>query len=129
MRNVISTEQAPAAVGPYSQAISARGGEWVFTAGQLGIVPGTGQLAEGVEEQARQALTNLAAVLEAAGSSLGQVVKVTVFLRNMEDFEKVNGVYREFFSHDPPARSAVGVAGLPKGGLVEVEAVARVDKA
>ena len=124
---MVSTGAAPAAVGPYSQAVVARGGNWVFTAGQLGIVPGTGELAEGVEAQTRQALENLTAVLEAAGSSLERVVKVTVFLRNMGDFEKVNGVYREFFGHEPPARSAIGVAGLPKGGLVEIEAVASVD--
>ena len=122
-REVIATENAPAAVGPYSQGI--RAGDFVFTAGQLGLDPGTGQLvAGGVEAQARQALTNLQAVLEAAGSSLDRVAKVTVFMQDMNDFKAVNGVYAQFFTHDPPARSAVQVAALPLGGLVEIEALA-----
>ena len=126
MRKIVSTDRAPAAVGPYSQAVIAAGGGWVFTAGQLGIVPATGQLAEGVEAQARQALENLKALLEAAGSNLDRVVKVTVFLQDMGAFQKVNAVYSEFFRNEPPARSAVQVAALPLGGQVEMEAVALV---
>ena len=122
-REVVATANAPAAVGPYSQGI--RAGDLVFTAGQLGMDPGTGKLvAGGVEAQARQALTNLRAVLEAGGSSLDRVVKVTVFMQDMNDFKAVNGVYAQFFTHDPPARSAVQVAALPLGGLVEIEAIA-----
>lgn len=122
-REVIATTKAPAAVGPYSQAIKANG--FVFTAGQLGLDPATGKLVEGdVTDQARQALKNLQAILEAAGSSLEQVVKVTVFLKDINDFKRVNEVYAEFFQANPPARSAVQVAALPLGGLVEIEAVA-----
>ena len=122
-REVIATGNAPAAVGPYSQGI--RAGHFIFTAGQLGMDPTTGKLvAGGVEAQARQALTNLQAVLEAAGTSLDRAVKVTVFLQDIEDFKAVNGVYAQFFTQDPPARSAVQVAALPLGGLVEIEAIA-----
>ena len=122
-RQIIATEKAPAAVGPYSQGI--RAGDLVFTAGQLGMDPVTGQLVEGgVEAQARQALTNLKAVLEASGSGLERVVKVTVFMQDINDFKAVNGVYAQFFTKDPPARSAVQVAALPLGGLVEIEAIA-----
>ena len=122
-REVIATENAPAAVGPYSQGI--RAGHLIFTAGQLGMDPATGKLVEGgVEAQARQALTNLQAVLEAAGTSLERAVKVTVFLEDIKDFKAVNGVYAQFFTQDPPARSAVQVAALPLGGLVEIEAIA-----
>lgn len=122
-REVIVTTKAPAAVGPYSQAIKANG--FIFTAGQLGLDPATGKLVEGdVTDQARQALKNLQAILEAAGSSLEQVVKVTVFLKDINDFKRVNEVYAEFFQANPPARSAVQVAALPLGGLVEIEAVA-----
>lgn len=124
-RAVIATDQAPAAVGPYSQAIWA--GNFVFTAGQLGLDPTTGKLVGGgVEAQTRQALTNLSAVLEAAGTSLANVVKTTVFLQDIGDFQAMNGVYAQFFAVDPPARSAVQVAALPLGGLVEIEAAAWV---
>lgn len=123
VRKVIATENAPAAVGPYSQGI--RAGDFIFTAGQLGMDPATGKLVEGgVQAQARQALANLQAVLKAAGSSLDRVVKVTVFLQDINDFKAVNEVYAQFFTKDPPARSAVQVAALPLGGLVEIEAVA-----
>ncbi len=122
-REVIATIDAPAAVGPYSQGICA--GDLVFSAGQLGIDPATGKFVPGgVEEQAHQALTNLQAVLEAAGSSLSQAVKLTVFLQDMNDFQAVNGVYAQFFGENPPARSAVQVAALPLGGLIEIEAIA-----
>jgi reactive intermediate/imine deaminase len=123
VREVIATDQAPAAVGPYSQGI--RAGDFVITAGQLGLDPATGKLVEGgVEAQAQRALINLKAVLEAAGSSLERVVKVTVFLHDISDFKAVNGVYAQFFGANPPARSAVQVAALPLGGLVEIEAIA-----
>lgn len=125
VRDVISTANAPAAIGPYSQGIKAGG--FVFTAGQLGIDPATGKFVEGgVTDQARQALKNLQAILQAAGSSLGQVSKVTVFLQDMNDFKRVNEVYAEFFKTNPPARSAVQVAALPLGGLVEMEAIALI---
>jgi reactive intermediate/imine deaminase len=123
LREVIATTNAPAAVGPYSQGICTR--DLIFTAGQLGIDPATGQFVPGgVEEQARQALTNLQAVLEAAGSNLGRAVKLTVFLQDINDFKAVNGVYAQFFGEGPPARSAVQVAALPLGGLIEIEAIA-----
>jgi 2-iminobutanoate/2-iminopropanoate deaminase len=121
-RNVIQTQQAPAAIGPYSQAI--RAGNFVFASGQLGLDPQTGKLQDGVEAQARQALTNVKAVLAAAGTSVEKVVKVTLFLTNMADFAKVNAIYGEVFQQDPPARSTIQVAALPLGGLVEIEVVA-----
>lgn len=124
-RNVVQTDKAPKAIGPYSQAICTD--TLVYTAGQLGFDPTTGTfVAGGVEEQTRQALTNVKHVLEAAGSSLGQVIKTTVFLKDMADFPKMNPVYAEFFPENPPARSTVAVAGLPAGGLVEIEVVALV---
>jgi 2-iminobutanoate/2-iminopropanoate deaminase len=122
-REVIATEKAPAAVGPYSQAI--RAGDLILTAGQLGIDPETGKLtAGGVQAQTRQALANLQAVLEAGGSRLDRAVKVTLFLQDMDDFKAVNEIYAEFFSQDPPARSAAQVAALPLGGLVMIEVIA-----
>ncbi|WP_410513294.1 RidA family protein [Paenibacillus sp. BR2-3] len=119
----VSTTKAPGAIGPYSQAIAA--GNWVYTSGQLGLNPDTGELAEGVQEQARQALGNVKAILEEAGASLDHVVKTTVFLKDMNDFAAVNEVYSTFFTEPYPARSAIEVARLPKDGLVEIEAVAR----
>ena len=124
-KNVIHTDKAPKAIGPYSQAI--RTESMVYTAGQIGIDPVTGELiGSTVEEQTRQALTNLRSVLEAAGSSIDQVVKTTVFLKDMNDFAKMNPIYAEFFGENPPARSTIAVAGLPKGGLVEIEVVALI---
>jgi 2-iminobutanoate/2-iminopropanoate deaminase len=124
-RETVHTDKAPKAIGPYSQAI--RTDSMIYSAGQLGLDPATGEfVAGGVEEQTRQSLTNLKNVLEAAGSSLGQVVKTTVFLKDMADFPKMNPVYAEFFAENPPARSTVAVAGLPKGGLVEIEVIALV---
>jgi 2-iminobutanoate/2-iminopropanoate deaminase len=126
MREVISTTRAPAAIGPYSQAIRCAG-TLIFTAGQIGIVPETGEFAgDTVEEQARQALKNLREVLRAAGADLTNVVKTTVFLANIDDFARVNEIYREFFPEDPPARSAIGGLQLPKGAKVEIECVAVV---
>jgi 2-iminobutanoate/2-iminopropanoate deaminase len=120
---IVSTEKAPAAVGPYSQAI--RAGDFVYTAGQLGIIPGTKEFAGAeIEDQTRQALQNLQAVLEASGSCLQHVVKTTVFMADMGEFARMNSIYAEFFGEAPPARSAVEVAALPLGGRVEIEAVA-----
>jgi 2-iminobutanoate/2-iminopropanoate deaminase len=124
-RTIVSTKGAPAAVGPYSQAV--RFGGLVYTAGQLGMDPQTGKLVEGgVQAQTRQALTNIQAVLAEAGTSLQNVIKTTVFLQDMGDFHAMNEVYAQFFSEAPPARSAVQAAALPLGGLVEIEAVAIV---
>jgi 2-iminobutanoate/2-iminopropanoate deaminase len=122
-RKVLASPQAPSAVGPYSQGIAAAG--LVFTAGQIGLDPATGKFVPGgVVEQARRALDNARAVVEAGGATLADVVKVTVFLADMGDFAAFNEVYREFFTADYPARSAVGVAALPVGALVEVEMIA-----
>lgn len=121
-RVVVATREAPAAIGPYSQAIMI--GELVFTAGQIGLDPATGQLVSGVEQQTRQVMANLAAVLAAADSGMDQVIKTTIFLADMADFATVNAIYGEAFSGAPPARSTVQVAGLPKGARVEIEAVA-----
>jgi 2-iminobutanoate/2-iminopropanoate deaminase len=122
-KQIIATEKAPAAVGPYAQGVQTS--DLVFTAGQLGIVPGTKEFAgTTIEDQTRQALENLKAVLEAGGSCLKHVVKTTVFLQDIGEFTRMNGVYAEFFPENPPARSAVQVAALPLGGRVEIEAVA-----
>lgn len=121
----IHSNEAPAAIGPYSQAV--RTGQLVFTSGQLGLIPETGALAEGgIEAQTRQALTNLSKVLEAAGLPMRHVVKTTVFLADMSDFAAMNAVYATFFSEPFPARSAVAVKSLPKGALVEIECVAEI---
>jgi len=126
-KEIITTEKAPKAIGPYSAAT--RLGNLVFTAGQLGIDPQSGELVpDGIETQTRQALTNLQNVLEAAGSSLAQVLKTTVFLQDIKQFGQMNVVYGEFFNSDFPARSAVQVAALPKGGAVEIEAIAFVNE-
>jgi 2-iminobutanoate/2-iminopropanoate deaminase len=122
-KKIVSTEKAPKAIGPYSQAILVE--NLVFTAGQVGLDPATMDLVEGgVEEQTRQVLTNLRHVLESAGSGLNFVVKTTVFLQDLGDFARMKSVYAEFFPENPPARSTVQVAGLPKGALVEIECVA-----
>jgi 2-iminobutanoate/2-iminopropanoate deaminase len=121
-RHVVYTEKAPAAVGPYSQAI--KSGNFVFTSGQIGINPLTSQLRVGIEEQTRQVLANLAAVLEAAGSSMDRIVKTSIFLTDMAEFATVNRIYAEVFEEHPPARSTFQVAGLPLGALVEIEAIA-----
>lgn len=124
-RDVISTEKAPPAAGPYSQAI--RAGDLVFTAGQLGLDPGTGEMAgEGVAEQAERALRNLAAILEAAGSGMDRLVKVTVYLADIGDWPAVNEVYARLVPEPFPARSAFAVRDLPKAARVEIEAVAIV---
>ncbi|OQA40706.1 MAG: RutC family protein [Chloroflexi bacterium ADurb.Bin325] len=122
MRETIHTTAAPAAIGPYNQAV--RAGNFVFVSGQLGLNPATGALAEGVEAQARQALANLEAVLQAAGATFADVVKTTIFLADMQDFQAVNAIYAAAFVADPPARSTVQVAALPRGGAVEIEMIA-----
>jgi 2-iminobutanoate/2-iminopropanoate deaminase len=124
-KKVIVAEKAPKAIGPYSHAVQSGG--FIFTSGQLGMDPTAGILVEGgVEAEARQALINLRAVLEAAGCDLTHVVKTVVFLKDINDFARVNAIYAEFFTEKPPARSAVQVAALPKGGLIEIEAVAAI---
>ena len=123
---VISTKKAPAAIGPYSQAIQV--GNFVYTSGQIPIDPATGTFIEGgIKEQTRQSLTNVRAILEEAGLSMGNVVKTTVFLADMADFADMNAVYAEFFAESYPARSAVAVKSLPKGALVEIEVVATIE--
>ena len=119
---IIHTADAPAAVGPYSQAI--RSGNLLLTSGQLGLDPETGILPEGVEAQAKQALKNIGAILAEAGYAKEDVVKTTVFIRNMGDFGTVNGIYADFFGEHKPARSCVEISALPKGGLVEIEVIA-----
>ncbi len=122
-KRVIFTESAPKAIGPYSQAIHI--GNLVYTAGQVGLDPATMELVPGgIEEQTRQTLKNLTNVLETAGTGMSKVVKTTVFLKDMIDFAKMNAVYAEVFNENPPARTTVAVAGLPKGALVEIECVA-----
>lgn len=126
MRNVLNTENAPAAIGPYSQAQKLD--KLIITSGQLPIDAATGTMPDGVEAQTRQSLTNVRAILESAGSSMDKVIKTTVFLDNMDDFAAMNAVYAEFFQEGAyPARSAVEVARLPKQALVEIEAIAFVD--
>jgi 2-iminobutanoate/2-iminopropanoate deaminase len=125
MKKVISTVKAPAAIGPYSQAIKV--GNLVFTSGQIPIDPATGNFVEGgIKEQTRQSLSNVKAILEEAGLTMANVVKTTVFMADMADFADMNAVYAEFFAEPYPARSAVAVKTLPKGALVEIEVVAEV---
>ena len=122
-RQVVSTNQAPAAIGPYSQAV--RIGDTLYTSGQIALDPATGQLVEGdVRAQATRVMQNLRAVIEAAGFSMEDVIKTTIFLASMDDFAAVNEVYGPSFPKDPPARSTVAAAALPRGALVEIEAVA-----
>ena len=123
MKEVTSTKAAPAAIGPYSQAIKVN--NFVYTSGQLPIDPATGAFPEGgIKEQTRQSLTNVRAILEEAGLTMANVVKTTVFMADMNDFVNMNAVYAEFFAEPYPARSAVAVKTLPKGALVEIEVVA-----
>ena len=124
-RTPVHTGEAPAAIGPYSQAI--RTGNLVFCSGQIGLTPAGQLVADDVTAQTRQALSNLKAVLEAAGSGLPQIVKTTVFLADMAEFAAMNAAYAEFFPHNPPARSTVQVAGLPRQARVEIEAIALID--
>ena len=124
MKKAIHTERAPAALGPYSQAILT--GDTLFLSGQVGIDPAEGRIvAESVDGQTRQVMRNLEAVLQASDMSFANVVKTTIFLASMDDFQTVNGIYGEYFDSDPPARATLQVAALPMGALVEIEAVAR----
>jgi 2-iminobutanoate/2-iminopropanoate deaminase len=123
MRSVIRTEKAPAPIGPYSQGIES--GSLVFTSGQVGVDPATGKLVEGgVEAETRRTLENLRAILAAAGSRLEDVVKVTIFLADLQEFKAFNAVYAEYFPAQPPARTTVGVAALPASARVEIDAIA-----
>ena len=122
-RQAVSSSNAPAAIGPYSQAIVADG--TVYCSGQIGLDPASGELADGLEAQAERALRNLSAVLDAAGLTFADVVKTTIFLTDMADFAAVNAIYASAMPEPPPARSTVAVAALPKGALVEIEAIAR----
>ena len=121
MKKVISTTKAPAAIGPYSQAIEANG--FVFASGQIPVDPETGVIPEGIEAQAEQVMKNMKNLLEAAGTSIDQVVKTSVFIKNM-DFATINGIYAKYFEKDCPARSCVEIARLPKDVLLEMEAIA-----
>lgn len=122
MKKIISTPKAPAAIGPYSQAIEVNG--LLFTSGVIPIVPSTGELVEGdIEAQAEQAIGNLAALIEAAGAKIENTIKTTVFIKNMDDFTKVNEIYAKYFTTDFPARFCVEVARLPKDVLIEIEAI------
>ena len=122
MRKTIHAENAPAAVGPYVHAVEA--GDFVYTSGQIGLVPATGVLAEGVEAQAEQALQNIQAVLAAAGCTMADVIKTTVFLADIADFGKINEIYAKYFNGETPARSCLQAGALPKGALFEIEVVA-----
>lgn len=122
-KSIVHTDQAPAAIGPYSQAVVS--GDIIYTSGQIGLVPDTGELAAGgVAAEAEQVLANLQQVLVAAGSSFEQVVKTTIYLTDLTKFGVVNDVYARFFAHNPPARSTVGVRALPRGAAVEIDAIA-----
>lgn len=121
-KNIINTKEAPAAIGPYSQGIST--GNLVFTSGQLPINPLTGELIEDISGATKQSLENVKAILLSAGTNMGNIIKTTVFLRDMNDFAAMNEVYATYFAENPPARSAVQVARLPKDAVVEIEAVA-----
>jgi 2-iminobutanoate/2-iminopropanoate deaminase len=124
-KKIIATQNAPAAVGPYSQGVMV--GDMVFTAGQIAIDPATGKIVEGaIVEQTHQVMRNLQAILVAAGTSLDNVAKTTVFLQDMDDFKEMNQVYSRYFEGDPPARSTVQVSKLPLGVLVEIEAIALI---
>ena len=122
MKKVISTTNAPAAIGPYSQAIEVNG--MVFASGQIPVNPANGEIPEGIEAQAEQVMKNVKNLLEAAGTSVDQVVKTGVFIKNMDDFATINGIYAKYFAKDCPARSCVEVARLPKDVLLEMEAIA-----
>ena len=121
-REIISTKNAPQAIGPYSQGIKI--GDFIFTSGQIPINPETGELVSDIQKATRQSLENVKAVLEAAGTTLRNVVKVSIFVKDMNDFALVNEVYAEYFNENPPARSCVEVARLPKDAVIEIEAIA-----
>jgi len=121
----VQTDKAPTPIGPYSQAVVVE--RFIFCAGQVGVDPKTEKLASGIEKQAKQTLKNIQAVVEAAGSDMEHVIKTTIYLKDVNDFAKVNEIYATFFSSHKPARATVGVADLPKEALVEIEAVALLE--
>ena len=123
-KKVVSTNTAPAAIGPYSQAIISNG--FLFVSGQIPIIPESGAIADGIEDQAQQVLKNLSAILSSVGAATENVVKTTIFLKNMDDFATVNTIYASYFPNNPPARSTVQVAKLPKDVLIEIEAIATI---
>jgi 2-iminobutanoate/2-iminopropanoate deaminase len=125
MKRIISTDKAPAAVGPYSQAV--RAGDMLFISGQIPIDPATGKMVEGIEAQVERVLENIKAIVEEAGGSMSSIVKCTVLLQSMDDFKAMNGVYAGYFGSDPPARAAFEVSALPLGAMVEIEAIALLD--
>lgn len=124
-KEIIYTDDAPEAIGPYSQANKANG--FIYCSGQIGLDPDSGKLAEGLEAQTRQVLTNLEAVLEQADASLSDVVKTTIFLKDINDYSKINEIYSEYFQDSQPARATVAVDKLPKDALIEIELIAQVD--
>jgi len=125
MREIIKTSKAPGAIGPYSQAVKIPAGSMLFTAGQIALDPATGQLVDGdIKIQTRRVLENVKAILEAAGVSLNDVVKTTVFMSNLGEFQAMNDIYSEYFASNPPARSTVEVSALPRGAKVEIETIA-----
>ena len=125
MKEIIATDQAPGAIGPYSQAVKATGTNTIYCSGQMAIVPKTGELLDGdVVEQCKLVMTNLQAVLKAAGAEFSDVVKTTIYLEDMADFAAVNEIYASYFDDNPPARATVAVRGLPKGVQVEIDAIA-----
>ena len=127
MKEIVKTAHAPSAIGPYSQAIKISAGTFLFTAGQIPLDPATGQMVAGdIKVQTRRVLENVQAILQAAGATLAQVVKTTVFLIDLGEFAAMNEVYGEYFSQDPPARSTVEVRALPRGAKVEIETIAIV---
>jgi 2-iminobutanoate/2-iminopropanoate deaminase len=121
-REIIKSGNAPEAIGPYSQAV--KSGNLIFVSGQIPVNPATGKIADDIKAQTRQALDNLKAVLAAGGATLAQVMKTTVFLKNLDDFAVMNDIYKEYFSKDPPARSTIEVSRIPRGSLIEIEAIA-----
>ena len=123
-KKIISTEKAPSAIGPYSQGIII--GDMVFTSGQIPINPATGELITDIKEATKQSLNNVKAILEEAGTSLENAIKISVFVNDIEDFTAINEVYAEFFTENPPARSLVEVARLPKDAVIEIEAIATI---
>ncbi|WP_347709099.1 RidA family protein [Clostridium sp. C8-1-8] len=126
MKNIISTENAPKAIGPYSQGISID--NLIFTSGQIPIDPATGELVTDIKEATKRSMLNVKAILEQAGSSLENIIKATIFLKNIDDFGSVNEVYGEFFKENPPARSCVEISRLPKDAVIEIEVIAFKDR-
>jgi len=125
MKRIISTKKAPAAVGPYSQAV--RAGDTLFISGQIPIDPATGKMVEGIEAQVERVMENIKAIVGEAGGSMASIVKCTVLLKSMGDFKVMNGIYAQYFESDPPARAAFEVCELPLGAMVEIEAIALLD--